>query len=135
MTTYQAYFSRRVLCSRRLILPRSDDRAREHFDKASFGHVAYLLPFEHDWTLASTLLDRWRSESHTFHLPGGEMTIIHSLSRMCHTSSESHTFHLLGWIGHEQRNDVLEIRLRHWRQVLNNLSPYGLMDYRQFPVE
>ncbi|RYR65148.1 hypothetical protein Ahy_A03g011127 [Arachis hypogaea] len=34
-----------------------------------------MVEFEHDWSLALALIERWRSESHTFHLPYREMTI------------------------------------------------------------
>ncbi|MED6135603.1 hypothetical protein PIB30_048059 [Stylosanthes scabra] len=49
----------RVLRSRRLLLIPPDDRARGYFDMAGFDHVAYVVRFEHDWALASALLERW----------------------------------------------------------------------------
>ncbi|MED6144063.1 hypothetical protein PIB30_011859 [Stylosanthes scabra] len=48
----------RVLHSRQMLLPQLDERAREYLDLVGFGHVAYLVPFEHDWTLASAVLER-----------------------------------------------------------------------------
>ncbi|MED6188434.1 hypothetical protein PIB30_116999 [Stylosanthes scabra] len=65
----------RVLRTRRNSLQRPHEFAREYFRRAGFEHVAYMLEWNHDWALASALVERWRPESHTFHLPCGEMTI------------------------------------------------------------
>ncbi|MED6163906.1 hypothetical protein PIB30_084656 [Stylosanthes scabra] len=48
-------FSRWILRSRRLILIRPDQRA---LDTAGFGRAMCLLPFDHDWALASALLEQ-----------------------------------------------------------------------------
>ncbi|MED6117883.1 hypothetical protein PIB30_114147, partial [Stylosanthes scabra] len=63
----------RVLRTRRNTLQRPHEFAREYFRRAGFEHVAYMLEWNHDWALASALVERWRPESHTFHLPCGEM--------------------------------------------------------------
>ncbi|QHN84967.1 uncharacterized protein DS421_16g533300 [Arachis hypogaea] len=57
------------------IAERLDRVIRPYLRRAGFEYVVYMVEFEHDWSLASALIERWRSESHTFHLPCGEMTI------------------------------------------------------------
>ncbi|MED6209475.1 hypothetical protein PIB30_055066 [Stylosanthes scabra] len=52
----------RVLRTRRNTLQRSHEFAREYFRRAGFEHVAYMLEWNHDWALASALVERWRPE-------------------------------------------------------------------------
>ncbi|KAK1387494.1 serine/threonine-protein phosphatase 7 long form-like [Heracleum sosnowskyi] len=40
-----------------------------------FDGVARLTGIHIDWSLATALVERWRPETHTFHLPTGECTI------------------------------------------------------------
>ncbi|MED6184185.1 hypothetical protein PIB30_045074 [Stylosanthes scabra] len=49
--------------------------AREYFRRVCFEYLAYMLEWNHDWSLASALVECWQPESHTFHLPYGEKTI------------------------------------------------------------
>ncbi|KAL4364883.1 hypothetical protein AHAS_Ahas07G0050600 [Arachis hypogaea] len=51
------------------------EEIRLYLRRVEFEHVAYMVEFEHDWPLASVLIERWRPESHTFQLPCREMTI------------------------------------------------------------
>ncbi|RYR15143.1 hypothetical protein Ahy_B04g071870 [Arachis hypogaea] len=53
----------------------SPEQIRPYLRRAKFEYVAYMVEFEYDWPLASALIESWRPESHTFHLPCGEMTI------------------------------------------------------------
>ncbi|QHO08226.1 uncharacterized protein DS421_14g470710 [Arachis hypogaea] len=64
-----------ILCSMRNLMAWSPEQIRPYLRRAGFEYVAYMVEFEHDWPLASALIERWRLESHTFHLPCGEMTI------------------------------------------------------------
>ena len=40
-----------------------------------FLGLARIPQRQYDWHLISTLVERWRLETHTFHLPNGECTI------------------------------------------------------------
>ncbi|KAL4306980.1 hypothetical protein AHAS_Ahas16G0232500 [Arachis hypogaea] len=57
------------------IVDRLDRVIRSYLRRVGFEYAAYMVEFEHDWPLTLALIERWRSESHTFHLPCEEMTI------------------------------------------------------------
>ncbi|RYR54525.1 hypothetical protein Ahy_A06g029815 [Arachis hypogaea] len=65
----------RLLCTRRNLMAQPLEQIRPYLRRAVFEYVAYMVEFEHDWPLASALIERWRPKFHTFHLPCGEMTI------------------------------------------------------------
>ena len=48
---------------------------QNNLERAGLWHVANIPFFEYDTALISALVERWRPETHTFHLPFGECTI------------------------------------------------------------
>ncbi|MED6131248.1 hypothetical protein PIB30_008288 [Stylosanthes scabra] len=55
-----AHMEPRVIRTRRSIMNPPDDRIRDLLQVAGFGHVAFMLQWDHDWALVSALLERWR---------------------------------------------------------------------------
>ncbi|XP_057719823.1 serine/threonine-protein phosphatase 7 long form homolog [Arachis stenosperma] len=64
-----------ILRTRQNLMTRPPEQIRPYLRRVEFESIAYMVVFEHDWSLASALKERWRLESHTFYLPCGEMTI------------------------------------------------------------
>ncbi|QHN84573.1 uncharacterized protein DS421_16g529800 [Arachis hypogaea] len=65
----------RILRTWRNLMTRPLEAIRSYLRRAGFEYVAYMVEFDYDWPLASALIERWRPESHTFHLACGELTI------------------------------------------------------------
>ncbi|QHO30742.1 uncharacterized protein DS421_8g235800 [Arachis hypogaea] len=51
------------------------DAIVSYLTEAGFGNTVPLRDFTFDNSLILALVERWRSETHTFHLPWGEITI------------------------------------------------------------
>lgn len=52
-----------------------DERIVPYLQQAGFYGVARVGFIQLDWHLITSLVERWRPETHTFHLPEGECTI------------------------------------------------------------
>ncbi|KAL9688003.1 hypothetical protein QQ045_032415 [Rhodiola kirilowii] len=53
----------------------ADERILPYIVRAGFGPWYYMQNYEVDWSFMTALVERWRSETHTFHLRYNEMTI------------------------------------------------------------
>uniref|UniRef100_A0A2N9ECY8 Aminotransferase-like plant mobile domain-containing protein n=1 Tax=Fagus sylvatica TaxID=28930 RepID=A0A2N9ECY8_FAGSY len=66
-------------CRRREAVRERSGRLHARFipylQRAGFYGIAKLGFIKMDWALITALVERWRQETHTFHLPHGEMTI------------------------------------------------------------
>ena len=52
-----------------------DERMMPYLLQSGFAGLSKLRSIQLDWALLTALVERWRPETHTFHLPHGEMTI------------------------------------------------------------
>ena len=52
-----------------------DPRVINLIQRTGFGHALYIPDMDVNHFLISSLLERWRSETHTFHFPHGETTV------------------------------------------------------------
>jgi len=52
-----------------------DPRVRMLIDVAGFGHVLKVSNIKINHLMVTTLCERWRIETHTFHMPLGETTV------------------------------------------------------------
>ena len=52
-----------------------DPRVAAYITDAGLGGLLHVPNIEIDHALITALVERWRPETHSFHLPHGEMTI------------------------------------------------------------
>ena len=72
---YRAMEARRADHGMWKLLTREPERTMELIATMGFGVVCNLGTVMLDHSLITTLVERWRPETHTFHLPVGEATI------------------------------------------------------------
>ncbi|KAL4366040.1 hypothetical protein AHAS_Ahas07G0166300 [Arachis hypogaea] len=94
------------------IARRLDRVIRPYLRRAGFEYVAYMVEFEHDWSLASALIERWRPESHTFHLSCREITI--TLQDVAYQlglriDGDPVSGYIGGWEQHHQGRTIVEL--------------------------
>ncbi|XP_068504171.1 protein MAIN-LIKE 1-like [Phaseolus vulgaris] len=52
-----------------------DQRVKQLIDHSGFGHLLKFKNIDFNHVLLTALVERWRSETHTFHFPLGETTV------------------------------------------------------------
>lgn len=68
-----------------------DFRIEEKLISVGFYGLYKLGHIKHDWCLIEALIERWRPETHTFHLPVGEMTItLQDVAMICGLPIDGH---------------------------------------------
>jgi len=58
-------------------IPELDPQITPLLSSSGFQYIALIKQCKIDLALITTLVERWRPETHTFHLPWGECTITH----------------------------------------------------------
>jgi hypothetical protein len=56
-------------------MPYPDPWCVPYIERAGFGHVMHVVNATIDAKFILALCERWRPETHTFHLPTGECTV------------------------------------------------------------
>lgn len=67
-----------LTCRRREAIIRREflhPRVVAYIERAGFGGILRLQFNQLDWHLITALVERWRPETHTFHMPHGEVTV------------------------------------------------------------
>ncbi|KAL4398464.1 hypothetical protein AHAS_Ahas01G0294500 [Arachis hypogaea] len=101
-----------ILRTRRNLMTWPLEQIRPYLRRVGFEYVAYMVEFEHDWPLASALIERWRPESHTFYLPCRKMTITLqdvAYQLVLRIDADPVSGYIGGWEQHYQRQTIEEL--------------------------
>ncbi|RYR26786.1 serine/threonine-protein phosphatase 7 long form homolog [Arachis ipaensis] len=102
----------RILRTRRNLMTRPLEQIKSYLRRVGFEYVTYMVEFENDWPLALALIERWRPESHTFHLLCGKMTItLHGVAYQLRLRIDDDLVSgcICGWEQHHQGRTIEEL--------------------------